>query len=827
MENLDHVERDERHHHTFLVGIAGDHIGDVDVAHVKVHAHKEARQHQHGDDQTLDHAVQTHIAGKDTVLGVARLALHNVALGVLHAQRERGETVGNQVHPQQLHRLEDGKADERGDKHREDLGKVGRKQELDDLADVVVDATALFAGTDDGGEVVVGKHHVGDVLGDIGTGDAHAHADVGALDGRGVVDAVARHGHDLVARLPSLDDAGLVLGLDAGVHAVVLDVRVELLFAHAIEVGTGDGLAAIGDDAQLLGNGHGGVDMVARNHDGADTGVVRLADGVGDLGADRVNHAGQATEDQVMLERGGAAVARDLGVGAACQRQHAQGLVGHGLVGGHELGATLLGQGDDLIAVVDMGAQADHHVGRALGVLLVLAVQGLDDHGHHLAARVKRGLAHARMLGSQASEARLAGIVDERTLGRLTHGLAQLLVPLGVGAQSHAGQELLLRRGELVLDDGHLVLGKGAGLVRADGLRAAKGLDGRKLADDRLALGHLGHAERKHDGHDGDQALGDGGDGERDGNHKGVEQGGRVGEDVAHAVADDIDAKDDDADDDHHDGKDAAELGELNLQRRELFLGLGQSAGDLAHLGVHTGADHDGAATAVHHGGAHVAHVLAVAERHVVGARGKLNHVGMLLYRHGLAGKGGFLDLHRGALEHAAVCRNGVARLEHDHIAGHELGARQVHELAVAQHLGLRRAHLLQGLEGLLALGFLDHAQHRVDDNDEHDDGDIGKVRLALDHARERADNRSRDQHDDHGVCHLLKEALPQRCLLGFLKLVRACLGKTRRRLAGAQAEVLIDTLVAEHLRRSGQVFLLHIESPPGIRATQQIDARS
>ena len=98
-----------------------------------------------------------------------------------------------------------------------------------------------------------------------------------------------------------------MLGLDAGVHAVVLDVRVELLVAHAVEVGTGNGLAAIGDDAKLLGDGHGGVDVVARDHDGADASVVRLADSVGHLGADRVNHAGQAAEDQVVLERSGAA----------------------------------------------------------------------------------------------------------------------------------------------------------------------------------------------------------------------------------------------------------------------------------------------------------------------------------------------------------------------------------------------------------------------------------------------------------------------------------------------------------------------------------------
>ena len=161
-----------------------------------------------------------------------------------------------------------------------------------------------------------------------------------------------------------------------------------------------------------------------------------------------------------MLERSGAAVARDLGVGAACQRQHAQGLVGHGLVGGHELGATLLGQRNDPVAVVDMGAQADHHVGRALGVLLILAVQGLDDHGHHLAARVERGLAHARVLGSQASKTSLAGIVDERALGRLAHGLAQRAVgnrhgalPAGfllLLARHHAAEEVERRVDEVV-----------------------------------------------------------------------------------------------------------------------------------------------------------------------------------------------------------------------------------------------------------------------------------------------------------------------------------------------------------------------------------------
>ena len=116
MEDLDHVERDERHHDALFVRIARNHIGDVNVAHIKVDTHKEAREHQYGDDQALNNAVHAHVTGKDTVLGITGFALHNVALGLFHAKRQRREAVGHKVYPQQLYRLEDGKANERGDK---------------------------------------------------------------------------------------------------------------------------------------------------------------------------------------------------------------------------------------------------------------------------------------------------------------------------------------------------------------------------------------------------------------------------------------------------------------------------------------------------------------------------------------------------------------------------------------------------------------------------------------------------------------------------------------------------------------------------------------
>ena len=61
-------------------------------------------------------------------------------------------------------------------------------------------------------EVVVGQYHVRGLLGHVGASDAHGDADVGRLDGRGVIDPVSGHRHDLTSRLPGADDPQLVLG---------------------------------------------------------------------------------------------------------------------------------------------------------------------------------------------------------------------------------------------------------------------------------------------------------------------------------------------------------------------------------------------------------------------------------------------------------------------------------------------------------------------------------------------------------------------------------------------------------------------------------------
>src|SRR5690606_33533327 len=91
-----------------------------------------------------------------------------------------------------------------------DFGRVAGEQEENEFADVAVNYAALLHRRDDAGVVVVGQHHVGGFFGDVGAGDAHGYADVGLLERRGVVDAVAGHGDNVAVGAQGADDAHLV-----------------------------------------------------------------------------------------------------------------------------------------------------------------------------------------------------------------------------------------------------------------------------------------------------------------------------------------------------------------------------------------------------------------------------------------------------------------------------------------------------------------------------------------------------------------------------------------------------------------------------------------
>jgi hypothetical protein len=54
---------------------------------------------------------------------------------------------------------------------------VGRQLKADELDDAVVDGASFLHRAHDGGEIVVGEHQRGRLLGHLGAGDAHRHDD--------------------------------------------------------------------------------------------------------------------------------------------------------------------------------------------------------------------------------------------------------------------------------------------------------------------------------------------------------------------------------------------------------------------------------------------------------------------------------------------------------------------------------------------------------------------------------------------------------------------------------------------------------------------------
>ena len=134
-----------------------------------------------------------------------------------------------------------------------------------------------------------------------------------------------------------------------------------------------------------------------------------------------------------------------------------------------------------------MGTPVDNNIGRTLGVLHD-TVMGKVHGAHHLAPRIKGCFAAAWevLLESGFVMPELICPDNEGSLGRVA-GDDPVGVDLGIGAQRHClGDKVLILAEEV--NDRHFVLRQRAGLIRADYLCAAEGLDRRKFADDGISL---------------------------------------------------------------------------------------------------------------------------------------------------------------------------------------------------------------------------------------------------------------------------------------------------------------------------------------------------
>jgi hypothetical protein len=191
------------------------------------------------------------------LVGTARRALENVVLWRIHHQRQRGESVGDHVDPQQVQRQQrERPSGHRRSEHHRQFGGIASQQVDERLADVVEDAAAFTHGGNDAGEVVVGKHHVRGLTRHFGARAAHGDADVRFAQRRRIVDHVPCHRDNGVPRLPRSDDAELVLRCCTGADDLFACGRVR-------------------DDAEFGSDSVRGDRVVAGDHDCGDASGTR------------------------------------------------------------------------------------------------------------------------------------------------------------------------------------------------------------------------------------------------------------------------------------------------------------------------------------------------------------------------------------------------------------------------------------------------------------------------------------------------------------------------------------------------------------------------
>ena len=638
MEDFAHGHRQEGHGHAVRA------VGDLPDAGFHIMADEVCGHGDHADQDPLVEDVRRQPACEHAFPGIPRRPAHIVLFPGFHSQRQGREAVRNQVDPQKMHRLENGKSQDCCHENGQHFAEIGGEQELDGLPDVVINPAALVHGGDDGGEVVVGQNHIGHIFRHVSTGDSHADADIGGFDGGRVVDAVAGHGDDLPAGLPGCDDPHLVLRLYAGVDAVIADFLRQLFVGERIQLRSGNGLFGALQNAKLLGDGHGGVPVVAGDHHGPDTCTVTFGDGVLDLRADGVDHAHQAEEGQ-MLFQGFRRAVRHPVMRAECRGQHPQRLAGHIFVGLQDRRTPLRRQGDGLAALQDGITALEHFVGRALGILKIPAVRPMDG-GHHFAAGVKGRFPCPRRLRFQKTFIQLerSGIVDQRRLCGFPL-CAAVFSHRGVGAQRQRGcQERFIL--SVVLHHSHLILRQGPGLVGADNLRAPQGFHGGQAADYGAAPGHFRYAHGQHQRHDGGKALGDCRHSQADGDHEGGQQrlAGKI------TGPEHAECKNEYADAQHHPAEDFAQLGQLPLQRRLTVGGVVQGCGNFTHFRAHAGIGDDSGAASVDHGGSHIDHVFPVAQGNIPGPVVQIQQIHIFVDRNRLAGQGGLLNFQAGRI---------------------------------------------------------------------------------------------------------------------------------------------------------------------------------
>jgi hypothetical protein len=242
---VDHVEQVHHNEHLEEEGlmehsVAGGtvsilHLGAVEVVLDVADLGSEVGKHEHANQlvDELEHDLAGHSLGDDLVLGRDASGLECLGIGVLGGESNGSKNIHDQVDPEELHDVEGRVTKENGCGDNVDhASDVDGDLVLDKLADVVLNVTAPFDGSDNSHEVVVHKDDISVVLGGGAAILTHGETDVGFAKGAGIAKTFTSDGD---GSLDSSKSAGEhVLELWAGSvdnHDGLLDVFLEALHA--------------------------------------------------------------------------------------------------------------------------------------------------------------------------------------------------------------------------------------------------------------------------------------------------------------------------------------------------------------------------------------------------------------------------------------------------------------------------------------------------------------------------------------------------------------------------------------------------------------------
>mmetsp|Transcript_14331 Transcript_14331/g.48991 ORF Transcript_14331/g.48991 Transcript_14331/m.48991 type:complete len:276 (+) Transcript_14331:626-1453(+) len=162
-------------------------------------SHPEDKEREHNQ---LPRGMQDHVSHhrlrKNSLITGVRLPPQELVSRIFGGERQGSKGVHDQVDPEHLDSIQRAlRQDGSANAGQRAGGDVDRQLELQELADVVVNAAAPLDGCDDGNKIVVHDDYVRSILSHVGPLNTHGKTNIGLLESGSVVGSVSSHGNGL------------------------------------------------------------------------------------------------------------------------------------------------------------------------------------------------------------------------------------------------------------------------------------------------------------------------------------------------------------------------------------------------------------------------------------------------------------------------------------------------------------------------------------------------------------------------------------------------------------------------------------------------------